>query len=68
MNNKVTSAYIWVNSHNGKTYASKDVDIAKCFDKAFEQCGHEQIKLEYVVSCDVNFVNKLIKDCQAILI
>lgn len=68
MNNEVTSAYIWVNMYNRKTYASKDEDIAKCFDKAIEQCGHKQVKLEYIVSCDVSLVNKLIKDYQAIVI
>lgn len=62
------SSYIWINTDDKKTYASKDKDIAKCFDKAIEQCGHKQVKLEYIVSCDVSFVNKLIKDYQAILI
>lgn len=68
MNNNVTSAYIWVNMYDRKIYASKDKDIAKCFDKAIEQCGRNQAKLEYIVSCDVSLVNKLIKGYQAILI
>lgn len=53
---------------NRKTYATKNKDITKCFDRAIKQCGHNHIKLEYIVCCDDDYINKLIEKHEAIII
>lgn len=62
------SSYIWINTDDSKTYATKNKDITKCFDRAIKQCGHNHIKLEYIVCCDDDYINKLIEEHEAIII
>lgn len=64
----ITSAYIWKNLIDNKVYAAKDYDIAKCIDKAYQQCGTNKTTINYCIHCNENSVNELIKDLKAILI
>lgn len=65
--NKI-SAYIWKNLINKTIYASKDYDIVKCIDKAYQQCGTNKTTINYCIHCNENSVDALIKDFKAILI
>ena len=64
----ITSAYIWKNKNNNKTYACKNYDIAQCFDKAYQQCGTNRTTINYCIHCNEDTINKLIKDLKAIVI
>lgn len=64
----MTSAYIWKNLIDKTIYATKDYDIAKCIDKAYQQCRTNKATINFCIHCNENSVNELIKDLKAILI
>ena len=64
----ITSAYVWKNLINKTIYATKDYDIAKCIDKAYQQCGTNKTTINYCIHCSEDTINKLIKDLKAIII
>ena len=63
-----TSAYVWKNLKDKTIYATKDYDIVKCIDKAYQQCGTNRITIKYCIHCNENSANELIKDFKAIII
>ena len=53
---------------NKTKYTTKDYDIVKCIDKAYQQCGTNKTTIKYCIHSNENTINELIKDLKAILI